>query len=204
MDTRQRIIESASRLFHEQGYGATSIAAILSDAGVNSGSLYHFFASKEAVLESVLEMYLARLYPQIMQPAELAEPDPLDRIFYLMDWYRTYMQSHACRLGCPVGNLALEVADNHPRIKLLLERNFRNWVGIIRNWLDEAAHRLPENYDLPALAGFILTVMEGGIMQSRAAGSVEPFDQSVAQLRSHIDALLQQRKNESAPLARAG
>ena len=109
MNTRERILESASRLFHEQGFAATSVATILREAEVNSGSLYHFFASKEALLEGVLNWYLERLYPEIMQPMELAEPDPVARVFRLLDWYRAYLLENGCRLGCPVGNLALEV-----------------------------------------------------------------------------------------------
>ena len=48
--TRQRIVEAARRLFHEQGFHATGISTILREADVNSGSLYHYFASKEALL----------------------------------------------------------------------------------------------------------------------------------------------------------
>lgn len=202
MDTRQRILESASRLFHEQGFAATGVATILREAGVNSGSLYHFFSSKEALLAEVLENYLARLYPEVMQPAELAEPDPLARVFYLMNWYRGYLLANDCKLGCPVGNLALEVADTRPRVKQLLEKNFQNWVSIIQGWLDEAADRLPAECDRHALACFVLTVMEGGVMQSRAAGSVLPFDQSIDQLRSYFEALIHQQQSELAPLAR--
>jgi hypothetical protein len=42
------------------------------------------------------------------------------------------------------------------------------------------------------LATFILTVMEGAIMQARARGSLEPFDGSVAQLRNYVDGLMAQ------------
>lgn len=202
MDTRQRILESASRLFHEQGFAATGVATILREAGVNSGSLYHFFPSKEALLIEVLEAYLERLYPQVMQPAEQAEADPLARIFYLMNWYRGYLLANECKLGCPVGNLALEVADTHPRVKQLLERNFQNWVSIIQGWLHEAAGQLPADCDRQALARFILTVMEGGVMQARAAGSVVPFDQSVEHLRSYVEALVRLQELELEPLAR--
>ncbi|MEE8447296.1 MAG: helix-turn-helix domain-containing protein, partial [Gemmatimonadota bacterium] len=49
-ETRDRILEVAARLFHKRGFRATGVATILREAGVNSGSLYHFFPSKEAVL----------------------------------------------------------------------------------------------------------------------------------------------------------
>lgn len=189
MKTRERILESASRLFHEQGFAATGVATILREAGVNSGSLYHYFSGKEALLEGVLNSYLERLYPQIMQPMEDLEPDPLDRVFRLLGWYRGYLLENDCRLGCPVGNLALEISDTHPQLKHLLDSNFSNWTGIIQGWLEDAGPALPVDCDRSELACMVLTVMEGGIMQSRAAGTVQPFDRSVNQLRAYIEAL---------------
>ena len=176
------------------------MATILREAGVNSGSLYHFFSSKDALLEGVLEWYLEILYPRIMQPAELAEPDPVERIFYLMDWYRDFLLENDCRLGCPVGNLALEVSGTHPELKHLVEKNFSNWTGIVRAWLEEAGAAIPPECDRDELASLVLTVMEGGIMQARASGSVSPFDQSVNQLRVYLLALTSRAAHLSAPM----
>ncbi|MDP3152109.1 MAG: helix-turn-helix domain-containing protein [Archangium sp.] len=52
--TRQTLLEAAVRLFARQGYSATSIRALASEAGVALGLLYHYFPSKEAVLEALL------------------------------------------------------------------------------------------------------------------------------------------------------
>jgi AcrR family transcriptional regulator len=189
MNTQQRILESAARLFHEQGYAATGVATILREAGVNSGSLYHFYSSKDALLEGVLSRYLERLYPEIMRPMEQAEADPVARVFHLLGWYRQYLEGNDCRLGCPVGNLALEISDTHPELKHLLAKNFDNWTGIIEGWLVEAGSALPADCDRGELARLVLTVMEGGIMQARAAGLLQPFDQSVNQLKAYFDVL---------------
>jgi AcrR family transcriptional regulator len=201
MNTREKILESAARLFHEQGFAATGVATILREAGVNSGSLYHFFSSKDELLEGVLSWYLERLYPEIMQPLEQAEPDPIARIFGLLGWYRSFLLENGCRCGCPVGNLALEVSDTHPELKHLLEKNFSHWTGIIEGWLAEAGPALPRDCDRSGLARLILTVMEGGIMQARAAGTVLPFDQSVNQLRAYFTGLTIQAQHLPAPLA---
>ena len=45
--TRERILETASRLFHQQGYNSTGINQIIREADVAKGSLYHIFKSKE-------------------------------------------------------------------------------------------------------------------------------------------------------------
>lgn len=189
ISTRDRILETAFRLFHEQGYHATSIATILRESNVNSGSLYHFFPSKESLLLGVLQWALGALHPQVMQPVEASTADPIDRIFALMARYRMGMEMFQCRMGCPIGNLALEVADDNPEARKLIDQNFANWASYIRRWLSDAGDRLPASLDRDQLSRFILTVMEGGIMQARAAGNLTPFDDSVAQLRHYIDSL---------------
>lgn len=190
-DTRARILHTAFQLFHEQGFHATGIATILREANVNAGSLYHFFPSKEALLIGVLEYALVLLRPAVMEPAERRSHDPLERIFALLALYREGMQLAGCRMGCPIGNLALEVADDHADARRLIHQNFENWVAAVRAWLDEAGDRLPAECDRAQLARFVLTVMEGGLMQARAAGDLGPFDDSVAQLRAYIRSLVQ-------------
>ncbi len=53
--TRGQLIAIATRMFAERGYEDTSIQAVLREAGVSRGSLYHHFASKEALFEAVAE-----------------------------------------------------------------------------------------------------------------------------------------------------
>jgi len=53
--TRRHLIEVATHLFATLGYEDTSIEAVLNQAGVSRGSLYHHFAGKEALFEAVLE-----------------------------------------------------------------------------------------------------------------------------------------------------
>ncbi len=188
-NTKARILETARRLFHEQGYAATGIATILREADINSGSLYHYFPSKEALLAGVLEYYVELLRPALMDPVEAREADPIARIFTLLAQYRLGLEASGCRMGCPVGNLALEVADSHPEVRPLIDVNFRNWAAVIEGWLRQGSDRLPADTDFARLAHFVLTVMEGGIMQSRASATVTPFDESVAELRWHFELL---------------
>ena len=128
-DTRARLLETAFQLFHEQGFHATGVATILREAGVNPGSMYHFFSSKDELLLKVLEFALDYLEPMVMGPVETASVDPIERVFVLLDQYRTRIGAHQCRMGCPIGNLALEVSDGHPDARALIHRNFENWAG---------------------------------------------------------------------------
>ena len=188
--TRDRLINSARYLFWERGFAGTSMADLLAHAQVNSGSFYHFYESKEALLRAVLEGYLEALRPMIVDPAFAESSQPVERIFAILSGYRSRILQTECQYGCPLGRLALEIdPENRPAHKLIAD-NFRGWIGAVRECLDQLKSQLPPETDLDALASFVLVTMEGGVMLSRSYSSVEPFDQAVRQLRQHFALLL--------------
>ena len=188
--TRERLIESARYLFWERGFAGTSMADLLAHADVNSGSFYHFFESKEALLRAVLDLYLHALRPVIVNPAFAKTDDPVERIFAILAGYRERILQTDCQYGCPLGRLALEIdPENRPAHKLIAD-NFQGWIGAVRECVEQMKHRLPRDTDPDALATYVLAVMEGGVMLSRSYGSVEPFDRAVKQLRQHFRLLL--------------
>jgi AcrR family transcriptional regulator len=196
--TRDRLIHSARYLFWDRGYAGTSMADLLAHANVNSGSFYHFFESKEALLREVLTGYLEALRPMVVDPAFATTDEPVERIFAILASYRDRILQTECRYGCPLGRLALEIdPENRPAHKLIAE-NFQGWITAVRECLDQLKPRLPKNTDLDALATYVLAVMEGGVMISRSYGSVDPFDRAVKQLRQHFQLLLSETKPQSA------
>src|SRR5436190_23161053 len=86
--TRDRLIQTAMRLFWEKGYGSTSVADVLHAAQVNSGSLYHFFPGKQDLLLAVLEAYRQGIAAMLLAPAWKDVSDPVDKIFALLARYR--------------------------------------------------------------------------------------------------------------------
>ena len=195
LPTRDRLIESARFLFWERGFAGTSMADLLAHANVNSGSFYHFFESKEALLREVLQGYLGALRPMVVDPAFAQTDEPVERIFAILAGYRGRILQTQCRYGCPLGRLALEIdPENRPAHKLIAE-NFQGWIGAIRECVDQLKDRLPKGTDREALATYVLAVMEGGVMLSRSYGTVEPFDRTVKQLREHFRLLLSPPKD---------
>jgi len=197
-DTRERLIHSAIFLFWDRGYAGTSMADLLAHAEVNSGSFYYFFESKEALLRAVLEQYLQALWPMIVDPAFKQTAEPVARIFAILAGYRERILQTDCRYGCPLGRLALEIDPENRPAHRLIDENFKGWIGAVRGCLSEARDQLPPRTNLDALATYVLAVMEGGVMLSRSAGSVEPFDLAVTQLHEHFRLLLGDSRNTSS------
>src|SRR5215475_10495676 len=82
IDTKQKLLDTAERLFGEQGYGATSLRQVIAEAEVNVAAVHYHFGSKEELLDAVIlrkagpltEQRLARL--EAVQAS--AGPNPPD------------------------------------------------------------------------------------------------------------------------------
>jgi len=201
--TKERLVYAAMRLFSEKGYGSTSIADILKAAGANAGSLYHVFPTKQDLLIEVLETYRQGIAPMLLQPAWAGVEDPIERVFALLGAYRRMLADNDCLYGCPIGSLALELHEPDPPVREGLAVNFAGWVDHVQACLDAARDRLPAETDTRRLAVFVLTVMEGGVMQARTHRSLETFDAGVACLRDYLNRL-EQAASAGSPDARHG
>ncbi len=188
-DTRDRLVTVAMKLFWERGYGATSIQDILREADVHAGSLYHFFPTKQDLLLTALERYRDGIHPMLLDPAWKGVDDPIERIFALLARYRQALLSTDCFYGCPIGSLALELHEPDPPVRSLLAANFDGWTRAIEKCLDDAGSRIPKDVDKKELSSFVLTVMEGGVMQSRTHRTIATFDAAVNLLRDYITRL---------------
>ena len=182
--TRDRLIEAARYLFWEKGYAATGLSDILARANANSGSFYHFFESKDALLRTVLDTYVEMLHPVLIAPVRAKARRPLDEVTELLASYRQRLAGTGCTYGCPIGRLALEIDPENTPAHALIARNFDGWKAAVADALTRAG--VPEPADV---AAFVLTVMEGAVMQARAHRSLAPYDVCIRQLHAYLATL---------------
>jgi AcrR family transcriptional regulator len=196
-NTRDRILFAGMRLFAAKGYQSTSIADLLQQADAHSGSFYHFFPTKQDLLLAVLEAYRDGIEAMLLAPAWDGIDDPISKVFALLAVYRRALEGSSCTYGCPIGSLALELHEPDPAVRELLSVNFSGWVRHIRACLDDPHSGLPRKVDTHQLAVFVLTTMEGGVMQARTHRSLAAFDASVASLRDYFSRLQTAARGES-------
>ncbi len=68
-ESRSNILQSALKLFAEEGYDNTSISQIARDAGISKGLVYNYFDSKQELLEQVVHKGL-KLMPEIFEASD--------------------------------------------------------------------------------------------------------------------------------------
>jgi AcrR family transcriptional regulator len=74
-DGRGLILDTAARLFREEGYAATSLRDIASACGMQAGSLYYHFASKDAIIAEVLRIGVERVSDHVRRSVLALPPD---------------------------------------------------------------------------------------------------------------------------------
>jgi AcrR family transcriptional regulator len=118
-ETQRVIVAAASRLFLEQGYNATSISRIASEAGVAVQTIYNAIGSKRDLLSRALDFAAAGErspvpVPQFMRDQAEREPDPRRIIAQLVEFWRGALPRTA-----PVFRIIREAAAVDPEIAAL-------------------------------------------------------------------------------------
>ncbi len=176
-DARQRLLESGVELMHERGYTAVGVGELCARAGVNKGSFYYFFPSKQDLALGVIDRIAATTRDPLVEMADGSDP-PLQRF---QDFFRTiYLRQKEMRdqagkmLGCPLGNLALEMSTRDPKLRRKLEEVFGQYLRSFQKVLDQAVQRgeLPPQ-DTGRAARSVMALLEGAILMAKTADDPE-------------------------------
>lgn len=121
-DTRDNILAAGQRMMAAKGFTAVGLNEILTSSGVPKGSFYHYFSSKEAYGEALLDSYFDDYLAEIDKT--LAQPDQTmaQRVMnYFADW-RDTQSFMDCQGKCLAVKLGAEVADLSEPMRLALKK----------------------------------------------------------------------------------
>jgi TetR/AcrR family transcriptional regulator, transcriptional repressor for nem operon len=174
---REEIIRKGADLIHAQGFNATGIQQILNAADIPKGSFYFYFKSKEDFGLSVIDYFTATTGSIFERYLGDKKIPPVRRLEKLFEHYETAFEKSGHALGCPIGNLSLELADTNERLRLHLEAVIKELIAGIESCLKEAkrAKSITANLDTGDTARFIFHAFEGAILHMKVEKSIEPY-----------------------------
>ena len=179
-EARERVIEAAGELFHERGYHAVGVSEICGRAEVQKGSFYHFFASKQKLALAVIERYLETAEEAAAEvlAGDGAPLDRLERYFTALHERQVGQCAGGARvLGCPLGNLALELATWDEELREALRRGFDRQVADLEAVLREArrAGEIGADVDIGAAARALVALLEGHLLFAKLRNDAAPL-----------------------------
>lgn len=163
LGVKERIIETASNLFYNQGYSQTGINQIIAEANVAKASMYQHFRSKEDIAVAYLKerhtIWVGNLFDFISDKTSNKE-----KIIACFDYLKDWLISVEFR-GCGFQNIICELPENQDKIKdqVLLHKNeLRSWIHQSLN-----SEKQYSGIDTEALGDEILVLMDGAIILSQ-------------------------------------
>ncbi len=182
-DKRDRLIQTAVALVHQQGFHQTTLADIAQQAQVPLGTVYYFFKTKEAIGEALVEHYLQH-YREASQQWD-SEPDPQARLEaflqHMLDDRQRLSQS-----GCPIGTLCAEL---HKQGGGQLAYQASNIFNELIAWLATQFRALGKGEESQELAVHLLSAVEGAILLAQSFHSPEYLEREAHSLARWIRSL---------------
>ncbi|MFC3550627.1 TetR/AcrR family transcriptional regulator [Lysobacter cavernae] len=186
-DVRQHILDVAQPLLLRKGFTAVGLAEILATARVPKGSFYHYFGSKEAFGEAVLEAYFADHLARMDALLTLPGPAAQRLIGYFHDWLDSQAGDGA-RSRCLAVKLGAEVCDLSESMRAVLERGTRSVVERLARCIEagKADGSLPAALDAHAVALTLYQSWLGASLLAKIARERAPLDTAMAGTRQGL------------------
>lgn len=182
---RAGILDQAARLFQERGYHPTSVHDVMHATRVSAGALHHHFPTKKSLAQAVLA---DRVGPAVRE----AWMDPIGRAPTLGEGVTEVFESiiagiraRGSVLGCPLNNLALELALCDGDLRRGVEKIFSEWrVALVESIGATRGGMRLEARDRAAAANFMISVYSGAMNMAKATQSAAPLADAL-ELLSH-------------------
>lgn len=182
---RARILDQAANLFQERGYHSTSMHDLMQATGVSAGALHHHFPTKKSLGHAVLaDRVRPAVHAAWIDPVREA-PSLGKGVAEAFGPIIAGIRARGSVLGCPLNNLALELALTDDDLRRSVESIFTEWRTALAERIGHSrgGARLDAK-DRAAAANFVISVYSGAMNMAKATQSAAPLADA-AGLLSH-------------------
>ncbi|CDP84737.1 MULTISPECIES: TetR/AcrR family transcriptional regulator [Mycolicibacterium] len=172
VETRVRLLESATDLFSRQGFGATGIKAVLAAAEAPYGSLYHFFPGGKQELGAAALTYGGERYRELLESVYPADSDVVEATADSFDRAAKLLEETDYGYACPIATIALEVANNDELMRTSAADAFESWLAVLQQRFTAAGMTDERARDV---AVEVFCLIEGAVLLSRTTRSSVPM-----------------------------
>jgi TetR/AcrR family transcriptional regulator, lmrAB and yxaGH operons repressor len=179
-DTRDRLVRATSRLLRTQGYGATGLNQVMTQAEAPKGSMYfHFPGGKVELAAAAVDLFAERTTARMHQ--YLDEHDTVcDAVMAIFDAYIDHIERTTFVEGCAVASVSLDAAATHDELAAATGRAFHGWTSVLADALTAEGRPADES---DRLATLVIASLEGAITMAKGTRSTEPVASSRDALR---------------------
>lgn len=168
-----------------KGYAAVGLTELLSEARVPKGSFYHYFGSKDAFGEAMMQAYFVEYHADMDRTfADLSVP-AAERLLTYLQWWRDTQALDDCQGRCLAVKLGAEVADLSDSMRTALVHGTDGIVdrleGVLRLGVEDRS--LVVDADPRATAEVVYDAWLGASVLAKIHRSTAPLDRALTVTR---------------------
>lgn len=166
---KERILETASRLFYHQGYNSTGINQIIAEAGIAIGSLYKHYQSKSDLLYHYLEQQEIEYFNDLDSCLK-EEIDPIQKLLKLVD-YRIKLQEDSNCSGCHFIKINAEIGREDKRVEQFIAAHKKRQKDYINVLIDEISAVKKLSLEKSTVQNIVFLTIEGAVVSASINGN---------------------------------
>lgn len=178
LDVRDKILATGQRIMGGKGFSAVGLNEVLTAAGVPKGSFYHYFGSKEAFGEALLDDYFASYLAEMEGIFRLPDQTKAQQVAAYFQSWRDNQSFDDCQGKCLAVKLGAEVADLSESMRAALKRGTAGIIARVeqamRQGVEDGSLSLddaPEN-----VAQSLYQLWLGASVMVKIVRTPQPFD----------------------------
>ncbi len=183
LDTRKRILSTATRMFLADGLAQTGIASIMQAAGLTQGGFYRHFRSKEQLIVEASKAANEHMFAAFAEA--VAGRTPQQALVLAVDMYLDQLSDHDCDGMCPLPNLGSELRRADPVVRGAAMAGHQRLVQFYQALAEQAGAAEPAE-----LGAALVTAMVGAVMLARVAVNAQAQTAILANCRKTLHAML--------------
>lgn len=169
---KERIMNTACRLFYEQSYQATGINQIIEEAGIAKSSLYQHFASKEILLNEYLSTTKEEWFRELSSFTASFSAGK-EKLLAMLDYRKERLERYNFK-GCTFSRVIYELPNLDETSATIIRQHKDGIKAFVYTQLQAVKSPYPED-ELNEMTELLFNLMEGAILQTTLYHSVQPY-----------------------------
>jgi len=161
---KEKLFETAARLFYQRGYRAIGVDTIASESGIGKMTLYRHYPSKDDLIVAFLKQSDQEFWEYFERSTKDA-PTPREKLIAFFEALQNYVISPAC-YGCPFINIATE----YPEVEYAGHQVALAHKQAVRQRFQQLAQETGASQP-EKLANALFLIMDGAYMAARMFGA---------------------------------
>lgn len=188
---RGELLASGIEVLHKNGYTGASVDSIVEAAGMQKGSFFGHFGSKDAFVSEAVKGY----FDHWQQAAEVILNDTQrsagQKLRDMIEAATRLARRDSYQFGCLIGNMSAEMSTVYDEVRQTLVTVFEQWSAAFEQVIrqGQGSGEFHADLDAASTARFVVNALQGTALRGKVDRSLLPLDDYL----SHIERLLFKR-----------